>query len=189
MGRSIRGAAEGLAAKSPSRYRGASVNTVIRFFSALVAVGFLTAVAWGSNTPISHAEPPPATFVIELGAGGFNPQTCKISRGDLVFFKNVDSKPHHVIWNDPSAVGELHDTGELAPGATSTFALADFNFPSRWVFQDADNLDHKVVVRTPTLSNSWTPDCTPSADSPPPAPLTCDTAVACVRVPALAADR
>ncbi|MEO9255840.1 MAG: hypothetical protein ABI305_09880 [Tepidiformaceae bacterium] len=165
------------------------MSTFLRSVSALLAVGLITAFAWGSSVAVTRAEPPPSTFVIELSASGFNPRTCKISRGDLVFFRNVDSKPHHVIWADPGPGGELHDTGQLAPGATSTFALADFNYPSNWVFQDADNLAHKVVVFTPTLSNSWTPDCTPSADSGPPTQLTCDTAVACVRVPSLAADK
>jgi plastocyanin len=164
------------------------VARFLRLLSAFVAIVSLSTVVWGSNVGVSRAEPAPARFVIEVSAAGFNPQVCKISRGDQVFFKNADSKPHRVIWADPNGGAPLFDSGLLASGATTTSASADYNFPSRWVFQDADDLSHKTTVITPTLSNSWTPDCTPERQAPPPVDA-CAAAVACVRAPGVAADR
>jgi plastocyanin len=177
-----------MAGKTPARYRVASVSHLIRTIFAMIVLAGAGGVAslWGAMA--SRAEPPRMTFVIEVGAGGFNPAMCKISRGDLVFFKNVDSQPHRVIWADPNGGAPLFDSGAIAPGVTTTSASADFNFPSRWVFQDADNVAHKVVVVTPTLSNSWTPDCSPAPTAPPPA-QPCGGAVGCIRAPQLAADR
>jgi hypothetical protein len=82
-----------MAGKTPARYRVASVSHLIRTIFAMIVLAGASGVAslWGAS--VSRAEPPRMTFVIEVGAGGFNPAVCKISRGDLVFLRTPIRSP------------------------------------------------------------------------------------------------
>lgn len=162
--------------------------------AVLGGAGLVAASNWW--TPAQAAAP--QTFVIEVSEAGFNPSVCKLSRGDTVTFKNVGTQPRRVVWESPTDGSYLYDSGEIAPGKVAALSFSGFDFPNRWTFHDTFNTELKTVVITPTFANSWEPDCSPSATGPtvvptatpsPRPPADCATAVACVRVVALAADR
>ncbi len=134
---------------------------------------------------------PRETFTVEVSEAGFNPGTCRVSRGVTMFWKNVGSTPRRVIWADPHGGAPLFDSGEIAPGAVSARGFSGFEFPSRWVFTDAFDPSLRGFVITPTFSNGQPADCTPSPRTVPPpgqSPTDCSIAIACVHAGGLAAD-
>lgn len=161
-----------------------------------LAIGVLVilsvaAVASAARSPVTAAQR--QTFTIEVSEAGFNPPLCKLSRGDTVLFLNVGATPRRVVFLDPNSHTPLYDTGDFKPNAVS-LDYTGFDSPSHWVFLDTRNPAASVIVYTPTFSNSWTPNCTPDpALRPAPgsyvAPHDCATAVACLRLASLAADR
>jgi len=76
---------------------------------------------YGSSTPTapSASSPPPSTAVTititrQNGSQSFSPNPAAAG-GRLVVFRNADTVVHRVRLNDGSI-----DTGDIAPGATST---------------------------------------------------------------------
>jgi len=51
----------------------------------------------------------------QRGAQSFSPNPATVSQGDTVAWHNTDNTTHRIVLNDGSL-----DTGDLAPGATST---------------------------------------------------------------------
>jgi plastocyanin len=73
----------------------------------------------GSSTPSSPSTTAPATITIvgQNGTQAFTPNPSSFG-GQMVVFRNSDSIPHRVMLNDGSI-----DTGNIAPGATSSAVL------------------------------------------------------------------
>lgn len=135
-------------------------------FLALVA---LAALAFAAVTSVA-ADGVPKEFVVNVSPAGFDPSLCKISRGDHVSWKNTGSTPIRVVWPDPNGGTPLFDSGDIKPGETSR-NYSGFVFPGHYNFQDAANTSHQGVVITPTWSNDWEEDCTPTGAPPPPGPM------------------
>jgi len=133
---------------------------------AFVAISVLALTAVTSVA----ADGVPKEFVVNVSPAGFDPSLCKISRGDHVSWKNTGSTPIRVIWPDPNGPIPLFDTGELKPGQTS-MPYAGFVQGGSHRFADAANSAHQGVVLTPTWSNDWDEDCTPTGAPPPPGPM------------------
>ena len=135
---------------------------------------------------------PRQTWIIEVSELGFNPNVCQLSRGDQVFFKNVGSGPRHIVGTFSNGT-TFYDSGEIAPGTTSTLGFSGFDFPNHWMFSDTLNSSLTGVAITPVNSNTQNPVCTvdPALRPAPGAtvPFRCATAVACVHVGAVAADQ
>ncbi len=106
-------------------------------------------------------DAPPSTFVVNVSAAGFDPPTCRISRRDVVAWRNVGSKPIRVILPDPNSTKPIYDSGMIPPGQVS-LPFAGFEFPSNWRFQDAADSSHVGLVITPVFTNSVEPQCTPT---------------------------
>jgi len=113
-------------------------------------------------------DAPPTTFVVNVSAAGFDPPVCRISRRDVVAWRNTGSTPIRVIWPDPNAPKPTYDSGILAPGQTS-LPFAAFEFPGNYAFRDAANSAHVGLVVLPTFTNTVDPQCTPSVLAPLPA--------------------
>jgi plastocyanin len=166
--------------------------TAVLLLCAIFGAGVTVAAAdWWAPAQAAAKQ----TFVIEVSEAGFNPAVCKLSRGDTVTFKNVGTQPRRVVWDSPTDGSPLYDSGEIAPGTLAPLSFSGFEFPNRWTFHDTFDPALKTIVITPTFANSWDPNCAVSADGPQPPPATpappadCATAVSCVRVVALAADK
>ena len=73
----------------------------------------------GSSSPTTPTVPDVVTITItrQNGAQSFSPNPA-VAGGQMVVFRNSDSIVHRVQLNDGSI-----DTGNLAPGATSTAVL------------------------------------------------------------------
>ena len=85
--------------------------------AALVVIAMCTLSCGGGSSPPT-APSPASSFVItvtrENGAQSFSPSPAAAG-GQMVVFKNADTIVHRVLLNDGSV-----DTGNIAPGATST---------------------------------------------------------------------
>lgn len=130
--------------------------------AAAVAVlgGALTAAADGV----------PVYFVVNVSSAGFDPPVCRISRGDIVAWRNVGPTAIRIVLPNPSGGEPLYDSGLVQPGETSR-AFAGFISPNHWNFQDAANAAHVGVVITPVLTNNVDPQCSPTGALPvPPLP-------------------
>jgi hypothetical protein len=150
-------------------------------FRPLIAVLAFVALA-GGILQAAAVDAPPTTFVVNVSGAGFDPPVCKISRRDVVAWKNVGSKPIRVVLPDPNSATPIYDSGMINPGQVS-LAYAGFEAPSHWRFQDAADSSHVGLVITPVFTNTVDPECTPTG-SLPPGPLPRGPIV-----PALAADK
>jgi plastocyanin len=102
----------------------------MRMWVAAGAVMALSCGAWGctgsskyssggGGTPIAPTPVTPGNAItIDVvainGAQSFSPNPAGVLARQMVVWHNVDSVPHHVVFDDGSV-----DTGELAPGASS----------------------------------------------------------------------
>ena len=112
-------------------------------------------------------DAPPTTFVVNVSAAGFDPPVCRISRRDVVAWRNTGSTPIRVILPDPNSPIPIYDSGLIKPGQVS-LPYAGFEAPSNWRFQDAADRSHVGLVITPTFTNTVDPQCTPSVAAPLP---------------------
>ncbi len=135
----------------------------------LLAITAVASLALGAITSVT-ADGIPKEFVVNVSPAGFDPPICKISRGDHVSWKNTGPTPISIIWPDPNSPKPLFDTGELQPGEIS-MPYSGFVQGGNHRFVDAANPAHQGVVITPTWSNDWPEDCTPTGAPPPPGPL------------------
>ena len=89
---------------------------------AAAALGASGCGGYDSPSPATPSGPtaaPPGSIVIDIvginGAMSFAPSPVAITPGQPIVWHNADSVTHRVVFND----GEI-DTGNLAPGASST---------------------------------------------------------------------
>ena len=96
---------------------------VLAAAAAIVAGLGASSCGGGSSSPSSPVEPNVVTITItrQDGAQSFSPNPASAG-GQMVAFRNTDSIVHRVQLNDVSI-----DTGNLAPGATSTAVLMPSN--------------------------------------------------------------
>jgi plastocyanin len=92
---------------------------VLAAAAAIVAGLGASSCGGGSSSPTSPSSPNVITITItrQNGAQSFSPNPASAG-GQMVVFRNADSIIHRVQLND----GTL-DTGNLAPGSTSTAVL------------------------------------------------------------------
>jgi plastocyanin len=94
--------------------------------AAILAVGALGLGVWGCGASSSNnanpASPSPSggsvvtiNVVAINGSQSFSPNPATLPAGQMVVWHNVDKATHRVVLNDRSV-----DTGNLAPGASST---------------------------------------------------------------------
>jgi plastocyanin len=76
------------------------------------------------NTPTP--QPPAASSTVSImgdrGAQSFTPNPASVVQGQTVAWRNTDSVVHRIVTNDNSV-----DTGDIAPGATSTARVLPTN--------------------------------------------------------------
>lgn len=145
---------------------------------ALLAIALLASLA-GASLTVGAVDAPPTKFVVNVSAEGFDPPVCRISRRDMVAWKNVGTKPIRVVWLDPNTKDFIFDSGLLKPGDTS-LPYAGFEFPGTYTFRDEANRSHTGLVILPVWTNSVDPQCSPTGSLPlPRGPV----------LPALASDR
>jgi plastocyanin len=76
------------------------------------------------------------SHVIEIHSMSFMPNSIEIVEGDTVAWRNSDEVPHtataDAVYEPDTTDGVLFDTGEIAPGATST-PITIWE-PGRWPF-------------------------------------------------------
>ncbi|WP_322796884.1 hypothetical protein [Tepidiforma sp.] len=122
---------------------------------------------------------------IEVSEAGFNPEVCQMNR-EYLRFKNVGSTPRRVVRYSPTPGGGiLFDSGWLEPGEVSREEY--MGFPGTFRFEDFENPDHAVIVKTPVFSATWPVICSPDPAKQPPPPI-CRGQPHCLRVAAVAAD-
>jgi plastocyanin len=89
--------------------------------AAIVVCGVISPSCGGGGSSPAGPSPNPTAITITVmrqnGAQSFSPNPAAAG-GELVVFRNADSIVHRVQLNDGSI-----DTGNLAPGATSTAVL------------------------------------------------------------------
>jgi hypothetical protein len=124
-------------------------------------------------------------MTVEVWEGGFNPTVCQMNR-EFLRFKNVGNNERRVVRISPTPGGDLlFDSGWLAPGAVSK---EDYlGFPGTFRYEDFENPEHFVIVKTPVRSPQWTVVCSPDPERRPPPPL-CRGQEHCLRVPSVAMD-
>lgn len=122
---------------------------------------------------------------VEVSEGGFNPPVCQMNR-EYLRFRNVGSTPRRVVWRSPTPGGELlFDSGWLEPGQLSNEVY--MGFPGTFRFEDAEDGERFLIVKTPVYSATWPVVCAPDPARRPPSPP-CSGAAHCLRVPGLAVD-
>lgn len=128
-------------------------------------------------------------FTVEVSESGFNPQVCRISRDNLVQFKNVGATTRRVILPGTGADAQpLFDSGDLAPGQVSNQQL--FPHGGTVKFFDKYRPEFSVTVVLPVFTAEWDDICTPLAvNLPPPIPVSCLVKANCAVLPMLARDR
>jgi plastocyanin len=96
---------------------------VLAAAAAIVAGLGASSCGGGSSSPTTPSAPDVLTITItrQNGAQSFSPNPASAG-GQMVVFRNSDSIVHRVQLNDGSI-----DTGNLAPGATSTAVLMPGN--------------------------------------------------------------
>ena len=125
----------------------------------------------GLSLLFSHSEHAVAsgTYTIEVNEDGFNPKLCKISRGDVVQWKNVGKKTHRIIKPD-AGVGSppLFDSDDVAPGQISQSFIMTYGGNFNYLDQYDPTLTG--TVNTPQYSNSQAENCSPLPPTPIPTP-------------------
>lgn len=96
---------------------------VLAAAAAIVAGLGASSCGGGSSSPTTPSAPNVVTITItrQNGAQSFSPNPASAG-GEMVVFRNSDSIVHRVQLNDGSI-----DTGNLAPGATSTAVMMPGN--------------------------------------------------------------
>ena len=137
---------------------------------AVVAVSM--ALAGGLSLLFSHSEHAGAasSYVIEVNEEGFNPKLCKISRDDVVRWKNVGTQVHRVIWPNAGVGSEPQfDSGDIPVGGLSQNSLMVTNGGNA-NYLDQYNPSLTGTVNTPQQSNSQAESCSPLPPTPTPTP-------------------
>lgn len=154
------------------------------------ALALIAVVAATRGAPVLLADTERTVHTVEISEAGFNPQICKISRNDLVQFKNVGTQKRHVIKpNNNPGEEPLWDFGEIAPGETSYSRV--FLFGGSTELQDKFDPSLTMTILTPVWSLVWDEVCSPLAipgPGSPAAPVGCGASAGCAILPAVSRD-
>lgn len=93
--------------------------TLLAILAIILAVFALWAVGCGSKGTPTNPSGPAASVTVNIvgssGSGAFSPNPATVTTGNTLGFKNNDGTTHHMVADNGS-----FDTGDVAPGATST---------------------------------------------------------------------
>lgn len=128
----------------------------------MALLGAFSMLYFGGSKPATAAY---EHYTIEISDTGVNPDSCSISRGDEVVWKNIGTQVHRIIKPDAGVnLPPLFDSGDIAPGETSP--AARFDAGSKWLYYDQYNSAIKGVIITPARAESQAASCVPLAPTP-----------------------
>lgn len=159
---------------------------MMKLRTALAALTLTLVLAGGFAVQTAANASRGVVFTVEIGDRGFNPQVCRISRDNLVQFKNVGTVTRRVIRPGSGLNAEpLFDSGDLAPGQTSNQEV--FPHGGTVKYSDKDRPEFSVTIVLPVFTAEWEDICTPAVALPtPPASFGCVVRANCAVLPQLA---
>ena len=158
-----------------------TLRAVLAFLMVTVLCG---AFAIHSGANASRGK----VFTVEVSERGFNPQVCRISRDNLVQFKNVGTVTRRVIRPGSGLNAEpLFYSGDLKPNDVSRQEIFPYGGTAK--YSDKDRPEFSVTIVLPVFTEGWEDICTPAAALPtPPTSFGCVVRANCAVLPSLARD-